>query len=96
MGPFESIFAQGFIWREAAGRPRRLIVVLGMWLIFLPQAFSGLTLILEGGKLWRLVGCGTFLIPIAIIARTTWNYLIEKSNMPGTDQTDSESDATAS
>ncbi len=92
MGPFESIFAQGFIYREAAQRPRRLIVVLGIWLIFLPQAFTVLAFI-NMGALWPLFGGGISLIAIAIIWRTTSNYLIQKSNTANGDQTKFESDA---
>src|SRR5580692_10018353 len=86
MGPFESIAARGFIWREAAERPRRLIVVVGMWLIFLPMAGTGLVFMQFGGTLWFLSGCGIILIPLAIIARTTWNYLSGKLNKPVTDK----------
>lgn len=93
MGPFESIAARGFIWREAAERPRRLIVVLGMWLIFLPMAGAGLMYMRLGGALWSLLGGGAFLMSIAIILRTTWNYLSGKVNKPATDRTNSEPDA---
>lgn len=95
IGPFESIFAQGFIWREAAQRPRRLIVVVGIWLIFLPQAFAGLFGIHAGGTFPILFGSGGFLISIAIILKTTWNYLSQKPNKADGDQTESESDAQA-
>ena len=95
MGPFESIFAQGFILREAAGRPRRLIVVLGIWLLFLPQAIGGLFFISMGGSPLFLYGSAISLVAIAIIGRTTWNYINEKSNKPTADQTDSELDAQA-
>jgi hypothetical protein len=35
--PYESIFAQGFIWREGAANPRNLIILIGMWLLFFPS-----------------------------------------------------------
>jgi hypothetical protein len=92
IGPFESIFAQGFILREATGRPRRLIVVLGIWLIFLPQLFAGLVFIQVAGPFSPLFGSGPALISIVIIWRTTRNYLSEKSNKLAADQTDSEAD----
>src|SRR3954451_837470 len=33
-GPFESLFSEGAVYRQAAERPRSFIVVLGIWLIF--------------------------------------------------------------
>lgn len=95
IGPFESIFAQGFILREAAWQPRRLIVVVGIWLIFLPQAFAGLVGIHVGGTFPILFGSGGFLISIAIILKTTWNYLDQKPAKPDGDQTDSETNSNA-
>jgi hypothetical protein len=61
----------------------------------LPQALAGLAIILNGGRLWPLLGCGTSLISTAILAKTTWNYLNEKSNEPAMDQPLSKSDAKA-
>src|SRR3954464_15103851 len=33
-GPFESLFAEGHIYRQATEQPRKLVVVFGIWLIF--------------------------------------------------------------
>lgn len=75
IGPFESIFAQGFVYREAAERPRRFIVVLGIWLIFLPPIIAGLVIMSNSdGLLWDAMGAGMILIALGIISRTTWNY----------------------
>src|SRR5262245_17581054 len=35
-GPYESILARGFLYREATDSPRKLIVVLGMLLLWAP------------------------------------------------------------
>jgi ribosomal protein L40E len=79
MGPFEMIFAQGFIYREAAERPRRFIVVLGIWLIFLPQAIGGVVMIgSDPGLFWEIMGGAIIFISLAIIGRTTSNYLAER------------------
>jgi zinc-ribbon domain len=79
IGPFESIFAQGFVYREAAERPRRFIVVAGIWLIFLPQVLVGIgMLVFNPGFGWNLVATGLILISIAIIGRSTWNYISQK------------------
>lgn len=40
MSPFERVFAEGFIYRQAVGNPRKLIVVVGAWLVFLPLFLS--------------------------------------------------------
>src|SRR6516162_1962936 len=44
-GPFESIFAEGSAYRAAAERPQKLVVVLGIWLIFGPMALAGLLMV---------------------------------------------------
>lgn len=79
MGPFEAIFAQGFIYREAAEHPRRFIVVLGIWLIFLPQAIAGLVIMrTDQGLMWDIIGGGMIFISLGIIGRTTLNYFVAK------------------
>jgi hypothetical protein len=35
--PYESVLARGFAAREGSSRPRKLIVVLGMWIMFGPM-----------------------------------------------------------
>jgi hypothetical protein len=40
--PYESVFARGFAWREGSARPRKLIVVIGMWMMFSPMLLVSL------------------------------------------------------
>src|SRR5207249_693822 len=40
-GPFESVLAEGHVYRQAAERPRSIIVVLGIWLTFGMIAVAG-------------------------------------------------------
>lgn len=81
MGPFEAVFAQGFIYREAAERPRRFIAVLGIWLIFLPQALAGLGMICSReGLYWHLFGGGLIFLALGIIGRTTLNYVAARKH----------------
>lgn len=47
-GPFESIFAEGAVCRQAAECPRKLFVVLGVWLIFGITALAGAAMIAVG------------------------------------------------
>lgn len=35
--PLGQVYAAGYIYQKAAGKPTRFIMVLGMWLIFAPQ-----------------------------------------------------------
>ena len=79
MGPFEVVFAQGFIYREAAERPRRFIAVLGIWLIFLPQALVGFGFMQSRDSLFsELMGGAASFIAIGIIGRTTANYFSKR------------------
>ena len=76
-GPFESIFAEGHVYRQAAERPRRFIVVLGVWLIFGMMASAGATLIFIGRELGiEYLIAGAFLLPISLVMiwKTTRNY----------------------
>lgn len=77
-GPLESIFAEGYAYRQAAERPRSFIVVLGIWMIFGTMALTGFFLIFIGreGELQPLV-VGTFLLLVSLIMiwKTTWNYI---------------------
>jgi hypothetical protein len=77
-GPFEHLFAEGHVYRQAAERPRRLIVVLGIWLIFGPMALACVALIFPGreaGLQYVIVGALLLPVSIIIIWRTTRGYL---------------------
>lgn len=79
MGPYESIFAEGFIYRQASEQPRSLIVVLGMWLMFGMVMLAGAMLIMiRAGAVWGLIGGGLDVISAAILWKTTKNYLARK------------------
>ena len=78
-GPFESLFAEGAVYRQAAGRPRKLIVVLGVWLIFIPMMLSGLAILNAGfGFFGALGGVAIIAVSGAMIWKTTRNYLAWK------------------
>jgi hypothetical protein len=77
-GPFESLFAEGHVYRRAAEQPQRLIVVLGMWSIFGIMALAGATIAATGWDLgYRFgvpFGVGLLFVSLFLIAKTTKNY----------------------
>lgn len=80
-GPFESLFAEGSAYRHAAERPRSLIVVMGVWLIFGMMASGGVLLLVTGrdsGFMYALVGAGLLVVSVVMIWKTTRNYLAWK------------------
>ena len=97
MAPFLNIHAEGFIYRNAAERPRSLVVVLGVWLLFICMGGAGAAMMFTAGSdlnpetvQFLLIGPFLFLASIVIIWRTTSNYL---SRPPIADTDDSAPDA---
>jgi hypothetical protein len=84
IAPFERLFAEGFIYRQAAERPRKLIVVLGVWLIFGTMASFGLMIIgmsqssgLEA-IIGLLAGGAVVVFSMVMIWKSTQNYCSRK------------------
>jgi hypothetical protein len=85
IAPFERLFAEGFIYRQAANHPRNLITVLGVWFIFGLTALVGLVILVAatqsadvglGAAIVGVVfGVAVFGVSLAMIWRTTRNYL---------------------
>ncbi len=78
-GPFESLFAEGHVYRRAAEQPRLLIVVLGMWLIFGITALGGITITVISWEMDNLfgvlTGIGLLAVSLLLVGKTTKNYL---------------------
>ena len=77
-GPFEHLFAEGHVYRQAAERPRSFVVVLGIWLIFGTMALAGVALLFIGREVGiEYVVVGAFLLPISLVMiwKTTRSYL---------------------
>jgi hypothetical protein len=75
-GPFEHLFAEGSVYRQAAERPRSFVVVLGIWLIFGSVALASIFMIVAMPFMPTFVFCGFLLaISIVMIAKTTRNYV---------------------
>jgi hypothetical protein len=82
-GPFESVFAEGYIYRQAAERPRSFIVVAGIWVLFGALGLTGAGLIAIGGDVGLVHVVGGALVvalAVAVIAKTTRNYFSERKN----------------
>jgi hypothetical protein len=85
IAPFERLFAEGFIYRQAADRPRSLITVLGVWFIFGMLALGGLLVMgmgfqSTGGSLVASIiavvfGAAILAVSFVMIWKTTRNYL---------------------
>jgi hypothetical protein len=80
-GPFERIWAEGHMYRSAVEKPRKLVVVLGVWMLGLTAVGAGLSAMatgLQGGVgsacAGGLVGTGIIVWALILIAKTTRNY----------------------
>lgn len=77
-GPFESLFAEGHAYRQAAEHPTRFVVVAGVWLIFGPIGLGSLAVIFMGSRrdiVPLIVGGFLLAISLAMLWRTTHAYL---------------------
>lgn len=45
--PYEKVYATGFIWRAAANKPRKMIVLIGIYLYFLPTFLFNILMLRE-------------------------------------------------
>jgi hypothetical protein len=82
-GPFESLFAEGHVYRQAAERPRSFIVVLGIWIIFGAIALTGVVMVAVGrdsGFGFVLVGALMLAVSLVMIVKTTRNFFTGKKS----------------
>lgn len=78
-GPFESLLAEGHVYRQAAERPRRLVVVFGIWMIFGAVGLTGIVLVAwrpNEGLTLPIVGALMIAFAVVMIAKTTRNYFV--------------------
>jgi hypothetical protein len=78
-GPFESVFAEGHVYRSAVERPQKLVVLLGMWGIFGMLASGGVMLLImaHADRSFPIFLIAAFLVLVSVIIlwRTTSNFL---------------------
>jgi hypothetical protein len=88
--PFERLFAQGHAYRQATENPRKPVVVLGIWLLFGPLALTGLVILfLSPDSVQSIfIGGAMFAISLAILVKTTRNYLNRDKSIPKPDPGD--------
>ena len=76
--PIQQIRSEGFGYRSATDGPPRLILLIGMWLIFLPMAGISLLGTLEfGTNGFNLLMPFLLVISVGILARVTRNYVVK-------------------
>ncbi|MBL9129615.1 MAG: hypothetical protein JNG86_00340, partial [Verrucomicrobiaceae bacterium] len=67
--PFERVLAEGYIYRQAVSSPRSLVVIVGIWAVFLLLFLTGLAMVSyeflvgETDMLYRLEG--SFLVLVS-------------------------------
>ena len=81
VGPFERIFAEGHSLRRAVSGPTSKLVVVGMWLLVVPQVLVLFALRSAVGLLGGLVVA----VYAALLFRVTRNYLRQKKSASETE-----------
>jgi hypothetical protein len=78
--PIQQIHAEGFAYRSAVDGPPKLIILIGMWLLFGPLALMGPTLLIDGASngipkaiLFNILSACSAII----LYRTTRNYIVK-------------------
>lgn len=80
IGPFERIFAEGFIFRRAVQKPQKFIVVLGVWICFVLPALAGIIGLLNRSSIRvNIIGFMFFAPSAVILYLTTRNYFRQKA-----------------
>ncbi len=84
IGPFESVLAEGHVYRSAVERPRNLIILLGIWVIFGMTALACLVVLLVDSVASVDSAIAAFLLiaSVVILWRTTRNYQTRKREHP--------------
>ena len=79
--PFERVFAEAYIYRQAVASPRTLFIVVGAWFVFLPLLATGIIMLLwhwlveKGDALYVLEGAFITIIGTLGLYHVTQNYL---------------------
>ena len=84
--PIQHIYAEGFAYRSAVDGPPKLIIVIGMWLMFFPPLVGTLMLVFLATS-YRLA-MGLFSLSLAVMSavilyRVTRNYIVKTRQIKG-------------
>ncbi len=93
--PIGRIWAEGYFYRQAVWHPRSAIVVIGIWMIFLPTILFSLMLVLSSAefadraygiiaKLLELALVGLQFTILWMITRNYWRYRASLHDTPET------------
>ncbi len=81
-GPLERILAEGHLYRTAVEKPRKPIVLFGIWILFGAMAFTSLMPLLVRGKVTlvdAILPGIVFPVCVIVIWKTTWRYHVRDS-----------------
>jgi hypothetical protein len=87
IGPFELLFAEGHVYRQADENPRRFVVVLGVWVIFGMMALGCAALLFMGpemGLQYLILGAVFLPVSLVMIWKTTRNIFLKEGLRRGT------------
>jgi hypothetical protein len=80
--PFESVFAEGHVYRSAVERPHKPVVLAGVWLQFGGIGLVGAITLYFGltsaGPLEMLMGIVILAVSATVLCRATWNYFKQR------------------
>jgi hypothetical protein len=78
IGPYESVFAEAGIYREAAERPHNFIVVLGIWIIFGAVFMGGILMcVMANGTIYMVFGAVISAFAVLMLVKTTRNFFLK-------------------
>jgi len=94
VGPLESLYAEGFAYRKATEGKPKTIVLIGMWLLFLPPLAGTIVLMADTANhrqgwsavlqlIWFLLLAIVFVI---ILTKVTMNYCKKSQAAPDNEQ----------
>lgn len=85
--PMQQIYAEGFGYRSAVEGPPKLIILIGMWLLFGPMAVIAVSMIIAGrGELLSTMPLILmFLCSTAILYRVSRSYIVKSGLARGRD-----------
>lgn len=76
--PMQQIYSEGFGFRSAADGPPSRIVLIGVWIFFVPMVVTSFIGTVEiGSGAYGILSPVSLLISVGILYRVTRNYLVK-------------------